>query len=79
MPGSGKQGIPHCRALQDLFFIKSLLSRAEYIATFVNTEKRIREVEKIRRQRNLSQMKEQDKAIAGGLGETDISNMPERE
>ena len=28
-PGSGEQGILHCGTLQDLFFIKPLLSRAE--------------------------------------------------
>ena len=30
--GYGEQKTLHCRALQDLFFIKSLLSRAEDIA-----------------------------------------------
>ena len=30
----------------------------------------------MRRQRNLSQMKEQDKAMARDLSETDIRNMP---
>ena len=33
----------------------------------------------MRRQRNLSQMKEQDKAMAGDLRETDINNIPDRE
>ena len=35
-----------CRALQDLFFIRPLLSRARDIADFPNTEKH-RELEKI--------------------------------
>ena len=33
----------------------------------------------MRRQRNLSQVKEQDKATARDLNETDISNMPNGE
>ena len=33
----------------------------------------------MRRQRNLSQTKEQDKAVAKDLSKTDISNMPDRE
>ena len=31
----------------------------------------------MRRQRNLSQMKEQDKAMARHVSETDVSNMPD--
>ena len=33
----------------------------------------------MRRQRNLSQMKEQDKAMARHVSETDVSNMPDSE
>ena len=39
MPGSGEQVTLHSRALQDLLFIKSLLSGAEDIADFLNTHK----------------------------------------
>ena len=39
MPGSDEQGTLNCRALQDLFFIKSLLSIAEDVADFPNTQK----------------------------------------
>lgn len=39
MPSSGEQGTLNCRALQDLFFKKSLLSKTEDIADFLNTEK----------------------------------------
>lgn len=77
-PGSGKQGTLHSRALQDLFFIKSLLSRTEETTDFLNTQ-RHREADKMRRQRNLSEMKKQDKAITRDLGQTDVSNMPDRE
>ena len=38
MPGSGDQGAQHCRELQDLLFIKSLLSRAEDIPNFLNIQ-----------------------------------------
>jgi len=38
-----------------------------------------KDLEKMRRQRNLSQMKEQDKVMAGDLSETDVSNMPDGE
>ena len=36
----------HCRALPDHLFIKSLLSRAEDIADFLNSEKQTEETEK---------------------------------
>ena len=39
VPGSGEQKTLHCRALQDLFFIRPLLSRAADIPDFPNTEK----------------------------------------
>lgn len=38
MPSSGKQGALDCRVLQDLLFIKSVLSRAEDIPHFLNTK-----------------------------------------
>ena len=36
-PGSGEQGTLHCTVLQDLFFIKPLLSILGDIADFPNT------------------------------------------
>jgi len=39
VPGSGKQGKVRCRALQDLFFRRPLLSRAGDIADSPNTQK----------------------------------------
>ena len=39
MPSAGEHGTLHFMAFQDLFFIKSLLSRAEDIADFLNTQK----------------------------------------
>ena len=39
MPGSGEQGTLHCRALQDLFFTRPLLVRAEDMADLPNTQK----------------------------------------
>jgi len=39
----GEQGTLHCRALQD-FFIRSLLSRAEDVADFPNTQKQTQRV-----------------------------------
>ena len=38
---------------------------------------RHRELDKMRRQRNMSQMKEQDKTTARQVNETEISNMTE--
>jgi len=38
-PGSGEQEIMHCRALQNLFFIRPLLPRAGDTADIPNTEK----------------------------------------
>ena len=35
-PSSGEQGTLHCRAQQDLFFIRTLLARAGYVAVFLN-------------------------------------------
>lgn len=61
-PGSTrfwKKGTLYCRTLEDLFIIRPLLLRAEDVADFTNT-KRQREVDKMRRQRNMPQMKEQD-------------------
>ena len=47
--------------------------------TFPTHRNRHSDLDKMRRQRNLSQMKEQDKAMAGDLRETDINNIPDRE
>ena len=76
-PGPGTQGTLHGRALQDLFSIRPLPSRIGYIADFPNTEKQAQRLRQIRRQINLSQMKEQDKATARHLGEIDISDIPD--
>ena len=38
VPGSSEQRTLHCKELQDLFFVKSLLSRAEGIHVFLDTE-----------------------------------------
>ena len=43
------------------------------------TQKRGRDLDKITRWRNLSQVKEQDTAMARHLRKTDISNMPAEE
>ena len=40
---------------------------------------RHRDIDKIRKQRNLSQMNEEDKATARDLSKRDISNMPDGE
>ena len=37
VPGSGEQRTLYCRALEDLFFIKPLSSRARDVANFPNT------------------------------------------
>ena len=42
--------------------------------TFLTQRNRHRDLDKMRRQRNLFQMKEQDKAMARDLSKTDISN-----
>ena len=39
MQGFGEQETLHGRALQDLFFIMPLLSNADYVADFPNTQK----------------------------------------
>ena len=38
------QGTLHCRALQDLFLVSPLLSRARDVADFLNTEKQTQRV-----------------------------------
>ena len=43
-PGSAEQETLNCRALQDLFFIRALLSRAGDIADFPNTKKQSQRV-----------------------------------
>jgi len=75
----GEQGTPNGSALQDPFFIRPLPSKPGDIADFPNTDNRHRDLHKMRKQRNLSQMKEQDKAMARDLSETDISTMRDRE
>ena len=56
-----------------------LLSRASNTADFHNTQKRHRELGKMSRQKNMSQMKEQKKKIiAINLSKMEISNMPDR-
>ena len=62
--------MPHSRALWDLF-IRPLVSSAGETAVFPNTEKHT-ELDKMRGQKNMSQMKEQDKITARGLSEMDV-------
>jgi len=76
VPGPGEQGTLHCRALQDLFFIRLLSLRAREMPEFPN---RHRKSDKRRRQRNVSQMKEQSQTMARDQSKTDISNMPDTE
>ena len=52
--GSDEQGILHCKALHDLFFIRPLLSRTGDIDDFPNRNRQ-RELDKMRRQRNMFQ------------------------
>ena len=79
VPGPGEQGALHCRELQDLLFKRPLLSRAGDIADFPKHRNRGRDLDKMRRQRDMCQMKEQEKITARELNETEISNMPDRE
>lgn len=57
MPGSGKQGTVQCIVQQDIFFIRPLPSRMGDIIDSPKREKDI-ELNKIRRQRDMCQMKE---------------------
>ena len=68
----------HCnyRALLDLFFIRPLFAKTGEIVIFPN---RHREVDKMRRERNMPQMKEQDKITARELNEMKVSNISARE
>ena len=61
------------------FFIRPLLSRAGDIAHFPTQRSRCRELEKMKRQMNMSQMKEQDKTTAKDLRKIDISNVHDRQ
>ena len=47
--------------------------------TFLTQRNRQKDLEKMRRQRNSPQIKEQDKAMARDLSDADISNMTDRE
>ena len=47
--------------------------------TFLTQRNRQKDLEKMRRQRNSPQIKEQDKAMARDLSDEDISNMTDRE
>ena len=76
MPSSGEEGRLQCRAPHDLFSIRSLLSRARDVAEFPNTET---ETDKIRGQKNMCQMKEQNRIMVRDLSKTEISHMPGRE
>ena len=69
-PGPGEQRILHCRTPKDLFFISPLLSIARDIPDFSNKEKH-RVLDKMRRQTNMSQMKE-DQTTARDLREMDM-------
>ena len=74
VPGPGEQGALHGRAL----FIRTLTSRKGDVVDFPNTQKQHRDLDKMRRQRNLSKMKEQDEATEI-FSERDVSNMPDKE
>ena len=74
LPGPEEQETLHCGALQNLFFIELSPSRIGDVAEFP-TQKQIQRF----RQRNLSQMKEQDKATTRDLSKIDTSNMPDGE
>ena len=68
-----------CKAPQVLFFISPLLSRAGNVADFLIHRSKHRELGKIKRQRNISQIKiKQVKITARELNEMEISNMPDR-
>lgn len=47
--------------------------------TFLTCRKRYKELDKMRGQRSLFQMKEQNKAMGRDLSKTDVSNMPDVE
>ena len=59
VPGSGEEGTLHCRALQDLFFIRPYFQEQETQVTFLTHRNRYRKLDKMRKQKNMSQMKEQ--------------------
>lgn len=59
-PGSDDQRQLCYRATQDFFYTRLLLSRPSDIANLIHRNKQ-RKLNKIRRQRNTSQIKEQDK------------------
>ena len=56
-----------------------MLSGTGDIPDFLIHRNRHRELDNMGRQRNVSQMKEQDKTIARDLSKKDISDMPNRE
>ena len=72
VPGSGEQGILHCRTPTNLFFVRILLSSTGNVADFPNTQKH-RELTQMWRERDKSQMKEWDKITARELNEIQIS------
>ena len=62
MPGSAEQGTLHYRAPWDLFLIRPLLATADLmLLTFLTHRYKHGELGKLRNQRNMPQMKEQDK------------------
>ena len=65
------------RTLQDLFFIRLLLSSVGDIADFPNRETDTA-VDKMRRWRNKSQMKEQNKTTARDLSKTETGPISDR-
>ena len=77
VPGSGKRG--HCTAGHyDIFNIRPVLSEAGDV-TFLTHRNRQRELDKMRRQRNMAQIENENKIIARELNKMEISNMPDRE
>ena len=77
--GTGEKATLHSRALQDLFFIRLLPSRTGDVVTFPTQSNRHRNLDKVRRQRNLSKMKEQDKTRDRDIRKIVTCNRPERE
>lgn len=61
VPGPGEQGTQHCRALQDIYFIRSLCSRNGNVGDFPKTQKQARDLEKKKKETGQSQGSRQNK------------------
>lgn len=78
VPGPEEQETLHGRALRDLFFIRILCRRIGDIADFIYTEKKAQRL-KVRRQRNLSQIKKTELGHAREISKIGTINTPNRE